>query len=232
MPRKLIKRLMPDPQKIREQKCLRFLGTCLHNPSLWHLNRQSVAGAFFVGMVCAFIPIPFQMVLAGALAVVFHVNIPISVALVWLTNPLTMPPLFYFAYEVGQFILGQPDVDDFVFEPSLEWMLNLLQHNWQPFILGCLVTGISLGLIGYVAIHVIWRRKVTARWRRRPWRLALAKQRADKGASANTSTSFGTPLLPASAGNSGASNPRTSTAPTGGSGTCPGSNSSPDSVQL
>jgi len=172
MPRKFIKRFMPDHQKIRDQKCLRFLGACLHNQSLWNLNRHSVAGAFLVGMICAFIPIPFQMVLAAALAVVFHVNIPVSVALVWLTNPLTMPPLFYFSYEVGQWILGQPDVENFVFEPTLEWMMNLLEHNWQPFILGCLVTGVLLGLIGYVAIHMLWRSHVSFRWRNRPGRFA------------------------------------------------------------
>jgi len=175
MPRKFIKRFMPDHQKIRDQKCLRFLGTCLHNPSLWNLNRHSVAGAFFLGMICAFIPIPFQMVLAAVLAVMFQVNIPIAVALVWLTNPLTMAPLFYFAFEVGEWILGQPDTDSFVFEPSLEWMLNLLENNWQPFILGCLVTGVVLGLVGYFAVHVLWRSHVSYRWRNRPGRIAGKK---------------------------------------------------------
>ncbi len=167
MPRKLIKRFMPDHQKIRDQKCLRFLGTCLHNPSLWHLNRHSVAGAFFIGLLCAFIPIPFQMVLAAVLAIFFQVNIPISVALVWLTNPLTMAPLFYFAYEVGQWILGLPDNENFNFEPSWQWMSSLLSNSWEPFLLGCLVCGLSFGLIGYCSIHVIWRSQVTYRWRHR-----------------------------------------------------------------
>lgn len=181
MPRKFIKRFMPDHQKIRDQKCLRFLGTCLHNPSLWNLNRHSVAGAFLLGMICAFIPIPFQMVLAAALAVIFHVNIPISVVMVWLTNPLTMPPLYYFSYEIGQWLLGQPDVENFVFEPTLDWMLNLLEHNWQPFILGCMVTGVVLGLIGYFAIHLLWRSHVTFRWRNRPGRFATVKKVAAAG---------------------------------------------------
>lgn len=181
MPRRLIKRLMPDHQKIREQKCLRFLGNCLHTPSLWHLNRHSVAGAFFVGLVCAFVPIPFQMVLAAALAVLFQVNIPVSVALVWLTNPLTMPPLFYFAYEVGQWVLGIPDTEDFDFHLSTEWLLNLFQHNWEPFLLGCFVTGIVTGLAGYVGIHVLWRGYVSYRWRNRPGRHAPASPLASGG---------------------------------------------------
>jgi len=173
MPRKLIKRWMPDHEKIRQQKCLRFLGNCLHNPSLWNLNRHSVAGAFFIGLFCAFMPIPLQMVLAAVLAVMFNVNIPVSVALVWLTNPLTMPPLFYFAYEVGEWVLGQPDNESFSFEPNLEWMLALLQNNWQPFILGCLITGITLGALGFFAIHLLWRGHVTHRWVTRPGRFGI-----------------------------------------------------------
>jgi len=164
MPRKFIKRFMPDHKKIREQKCLRFLGTCLHTPSLWHLNRHSVAGAFFIGLFCAFMPIPFQMVLAAVLAVFFQVNIPISVALVWLTNPVTMPPLFYFCYEIGQWILGLPDKEDFHFEANWQWMADLFSHGWQPFLLGCLVCGLIVGLVGYCAVHVLWRSQVTYRW--------------------------------------------------------------------
>ncbi|MDQ6972765.1 MAG: DUF2062 domain-containing protein [Mariprofundaceae bacterium] len=166
MPRKIIQRYMPNPEKIREQKCLRFLGNCLHNPSLWNFNRHSVAGAFFVGIVCAFIPLPFQMVIAAALAIFFHVNIPISVALVWLTNPLTMAPVFYFAHEVGEWVLGQED-DGFIFDPSWEWFKGLLSSGWEPFLLGCLICGLTLGVAGFFFIHVSWRAYVTRRWRNR-----------------------------------------------------------------
>ena len=63
MPKKMIKRLMPDHHTIKNNKHLQIFGTLLHNANLWHLNRRSVAKVFAVGLFCAFIPIPFQMVL-------------------------------------------------------------------------------------------------------------------------------------------------------------------------
>jgi len=166
MPRKFIKRYMPDYTTIKQQKCLHCLGPLLNDPALWHLNRHSVAGAFFVGLLVAFVPVPFQMLLAASMAIAVHVNIPVSVVLVWLTNPLTMAPLFYFAYKVGQWILSLPN-RDFRFEISWHWLVHGLSHTWQPFLLGCLVVGLTSGVLGYLIIHFAWRFYVIHKWRHR-----------------------------------------------------------------
>ena len=94
MPRRIFKRYMPDPERIRGDKSLRFLGKLIHEPNLWHLNRRSVARAMAVGLFAAFIPLPMQMLLAASLAIPVRGNLPISIGLVWLTNPITMPPVF------------------------------------------------------------------------------------------------------------------------------------------
>ena len=78
MAKKLIRRYLPDAHKIRDHKHLRLFGTLLHDPNLWHLNRRSVAGAFAVGLFMAFVPMPFQMIPAAALAILLRVNLPIS----------------------------------------------------------------------------------------------------------------------------------------------------------
>ena len=108
MPKKFIKRHAPDKEAIRDHKYMRIFGKLLYDPNLWHLNRRSVSGAFAVGLFWAFIPIPFQMVTAAATAIPARVNLPISVALVWITNPITMPPMFYSTYRVGTWILDEP----------------------------------------------------------------------------------------------------------------------------
>lgn len=173
MPKRLIKRYMPDHKKIREHKHLQFFGDHLHNPNLWHLNRQSVSGAFAVGLFCAYIPVPFQMVIAAAMAVLFCVNLPISAALVWITNPITMPALFYFAYLVGSKIMRVPDTVENI-DFSVEGLLSGLGEIWQPFLLGCLISGTILALLGYVAIKLLWRINVINRWNRRKKRRTAA----------------------------------------------------------
>lgn len=156
MPKKFIKRFMPDPHKIRHHKYLRIFGSLLHDPSLWHMNRRSVSGAFGVGLFFAWWPVPFQMILAAAAAIPLRANLPVSVGLVWVTNPLTMPPMFYFAYTLGSWVLGWPP-GDFAFELSIEWLKQGLIHIWQPFLLGCAILGVVSSVVGYSVIRLLWR---------------------------------------------------------------------------
>ncbi len=173
MPKKLIKRFLPDHSKIRDHKHLRVFGSLIHDPNLWHLNRRSVAGAMSVGLFAAFIPVPFQMVIAAAMAIPARVNLPISVALVWVTNPFTMPPLFYFAYKVGVWVLSIPP-KPFYFELSFQWLAGELGTVWRPFLLGCFIMGVVSGGIGNLFIRGLWRLYVI-RYLRRRRRAALAR---------------------------------------------------------
>ncbi len=156
MPKKFIRRFLPDHRKIREQKYLQFFGTLLHDPNLWHLNRHSVSGAFAVGLFVAMIPIPFQMVVAAAFAIFTRVNLPIAASLAWVTNPFTVGPMFYFAYKVGAWILGV-ETRSFNFELSFEWLMGELGAIWAPFLLGCLIMGLILAVAGYISIRLLWR---------------------------------------------------------------------------
>ncbi|WP_137886939.1 DUF2062 domain-containing protein [Pseudomonas sp. 2FE] len=177
MPRRLFKRYMPNPQSIREHESLRFLGSLLHDPNLWHLNRHSVARAMAMGLFAAFIPLPLQMLLAAGLAVMARGNLPIAVGLVWLTNPITMPPVFYCTYKMGAWILqvpadeisGQlwPRISHFFDEPSWALIQLLWKPILQPFLLGSVVCGVLAGLCGYMLTMLYWRWWVRHNWQKR-----------------------------------------------------------------
>jgi uncharacterized protein len=172
MPKRFIKRFTPDHETIRSHKHLRMFGDLLHDTNLWHMNRRSVSGAFAVGLFWAFVPMPFQMIPAAFTAIITRVNLPISVALVWVSNPITMPPMFYSTYLVGTWILGEPPQSN-EFEMSIEWMASSLGEIWQPLYLGSLLCGVTASILGYVLMRGFWRwhivsslRKRRERWKR------------------------------------------------------------------
>lgn len=166
MPRRLFKRYMPDPEHLKEHRSLRFLGKLLHEPNLWHLNRHSVARAMALGLFAAFIPLPMQMLLAASLAVACRANLPIAVGLVWLTNPITMPPVFYCTYQIGSWLLQTPAIN-LPDSLSWEWISAELNALWQPFLLGSVVTGVLAGALGYGLTMLFWRWKVRHSWHKR-----------------------------------------------------------------
>jgi len=169
MPRKLIKHYLPCKETLKKSKFLGVFGRLILNPELWHFNKRSVSGAFAVGLFSAFIPLPFQMAIAAAGALIFRVNLPLSVALVWITNPVTIPPIFYGAYLVGAWILDTP-VMEVEFALTIEWLKTGLLNIWQPFLLGCLICGIVAALTSLITIRILWRRSVLKSWQKRKFK--------------------------------------------------------------
>lgn len=166
MPRKLIQKYLPHPDTIKNNRFLKVFGPVIHEPQLWHLTRHSVCKAFFIGLFFAFWPVPFQMVLAAGGAILIRGNLPLSLALVWITNPVTMPFLFGFAYYVGVSALGHQS-SNFEFELSWQWLEQNLANLWQPFLLGCALCAVVSGVVGYFAISLFWRLHIGHAWNQR-----------------------------------------------------------------
>ena len=168
MPRKIFKKLLPDPTKIKENRWLSILGSALHNADFWHLTRHSVAGAFFIGVFCAFLPIPLQTVLAALLAILFKRNLPLSVVLVFITNPLTMPPIFYFNYWLGSLLLNEPSIYQTLnLDDVWVWLAVNFNHIGKPLLVGSIAGGLIFGLLSFMTIHLFWLLSVKAKWKKR-----------------------------------------------------------------
>ncbi len=157
---------MPSHQNVKEHKILALFGTLLHDPNLWHLNRRSASGAFAVGVFFCFWPVPFQMWLAAALAIPLRVNLPLSVATVWISNPFTMPPIFYGAYLLGIKVMGAPQ-REFSFELSWDWVMRSIETIGPAFLIGCLMCSFFFSTIGYFGLNYLWRLSVSKAWKQR-----------------------------------------------------------------
>jgi hypothetical protein len=167
MPRTLLKRLAVSPSSLQNRWYLRVFGTRIADAGLWAPHRRSVTAAFGVGLAISFVPLPVHTFTACLIAVICRINLPVAVATPFLiTNPVTMVPVYYAAYRVGALLLGlEPHA--FTFEPSWDWLQNGLGPLWKPFLLGCTACASLSGVLGWIGLELLWRWRVTARYRSR-----------------------------------------------------------------
>lgn len=178
MPRKSLRKFVPTPDMLKGKPGMRSLQKILEDPNLFHLNRHSVSVACFVGIFTAFLPVPGQMVIAAVLAYFFRCNVAISVMLVWISNPITIPPIFFSTYRLGTWMLDSP-APDFSIDLSTQWFTEEFPKYWEPLLAGSVLSGLVFGFLGYLAMHLFWRWKVNHNWKRRKSRL---QSRADNQA--------------------------------------------------
>lgn len=121
-------------------------------------NRKTVLRAIFIGMFIAFIPMPFQMLAIILISLLFHFNVPIGIFLVWITNPLTMPFIYYAEYQVGNFIIMNDGVLDV--ELSMEWFTDNFQNIFIPLYVGALSFSLLFSTLSYILVFYWWKHSV------------------------------------------------------------------------
>ena len=154
--RKFFKKYTPDRETVKKYKIISFLGSSLFHPDLWRFNRVAFCRATVIGVFWAWMPMMFQMIPAAYCAVIFRANLPLSVAGVWISNPITMPPMMYFGYLFGNKVLGLNPVYD-EFKLNTEWIMSALANIWEPLLVGTLIIGVVSSIIGYFLMHIAWR---------------------------------------------------------------------------
>jgi len=159
-----MKRFLQKYAPHRSTVNLGWLDKHLHDPCLWNWNRKSISKAFAVGLFCAFLPIPFQMIVAAGLAVAFSANILLSIALVWVTNPITMGPIFYFTYKLGCIVLDTKIDPNFAL--SLEYLREVITSGLPALLIGSLIVASIAAIVGYSSIQWLYRHRVVKRIKR------------------------------------------------------------------
>ncbi len=149
--RSRIKKHLPERKRIAALPPFRYLGIRLGDPALWMINRSAISRATAIGLFCAYLPMPLEMLPATLLAVLWRANLPLSIVLVWLSNPFTWIVLYTPPYLLGSALLGETGLS--ISSITIEVMLQHLAALW----LGCLIFGVALGCAGYFAVRVVWR---------------------------------------------------------------------------
>jgi len=122
--------------------------------SYFGINRRSVTRAIAIGLFWAFIPMPMQMLAVIATTPLLRFNVPIAISMVWLSNPFTMPPMYYMEYLTGTFILGQEGIQNI--ELSVEWFKTNIGDIFLPLYVGTSFYSVVITGFIYLILNRLW----------------------------------------------------------------------------
>ncbi|MFB5649043.1 DUF2062 domain-containing protein [Leptospira wolffii] len=157
---------------------LRMLGRIIHRQVILpfqesHAPIGEVCLGTSIGLIWAMTPlIGVQMYLGFATWVLFRLigvrfYLPIAIAMIWITNPITLPFFYYLFYIVGKYVLilfgiGFNEIDfDTLLSISKQsesmdlvsglyhWTLFLLDKMGLPMFVGGFAVGIPSAVLGY-----------------------------------------------------------------------------------
>ena len=158
-------------RSLEGNRMLRPVAHWLGAPSIWHVSRRSVARGVAVGLFCAFVLPVGQIFLAALIALVTRSNLIVASVATLVTNPLTVTPIYYFAWRTGKALLGPTAEIREVLEEALEdepvagdFVTSLSDASLYTAG-GLLVFAIGSALLGYLLVHLVWWG--TTRWKQR-----------------------------------------------------------------
>lgn len=156
MPRRFFRKFAFKRHHMSKQWFMAPFRHLLHDTRLWGIRRRWVVPGFALGLFIAFLPFPGHTLTAALGALALRVNIPVAAVSTWVSNPITMGPMYYFAYRLGVNILDIPP-KPFDFELSFDWVTHTFVNIWQPMLLGSVLLASAASLVGYAVLDLLWR---------------------------------------------------------------------------
>jgi hypothetical protein len=113
-----------------------------------------------------------QFVFAIAVAIACRANVAVSAACTLITNPLTFAPVYWLAYRLGSFLVGEPQARARESADQLEasaqavaqaqgWLEAIhfwLQTAALPLATGLVVLAAGGAALAYAAVWLLWKK--------------------------------------------------------------------------
>jgi len=131
----------------------------------FNFNRKMVTRGVLVGLFWGFIPMPMQMLGVMLTTPFFRFNVPIALATVWLSNPVTYGPLWYLEYTTGNLLLGREGLDNI--ELTMTWFQNHWDDIVVPLYVGTAFYSTVVAYLIYLLLNWLWKRSAIQEWRDR-----------------------------------------------------------------
>ncbi len=141
-------------KRLRDRPWWRAMTKPLFDRTLWIPCRDTVAAGLAIGFFFSMILVlPMQMLFAAVLAMRFKVNVPIAMAVCWISNMFTNVPIGLLQVAIGDWMRNTLGMRVPGFE-GVEISFMDLNFNAASFILGMVVSGVLLALAAFPVVHL------------------------------------------------------------------------------
>jgi uncharacterized protein (DUF2062 family) len=123
-------------------------------------RRKYILRGLIIGLLIAFIPMPMQMFTVLFFIPFLRFNIVVSLAMCWITNPITMPFIYLAEYKLGSWLLGIK-VENI--NLSLEWITNNFSSIFLPLYTGAITFSLIACSIAYIGLNYLWKKDIEKR---------------------------------------------------------------------
>jgi len=153
---------MPSREQLEANRWLRTLVPCLTDPKLWQWSRRGVATGSAVGLFIGLLIPVAQIPLAVAATVIVRANVAVAALGTLLTNPLTVPPIYYAAYHLGAWVTGRSlPATVSLADPMVFW--DNLGTIGMPLFAGLGIMATCAAIASYLIISRVWIWRVASK---------------------------------------------------------------------
>lgn len=159
-----LRAMAPSREQLEATPGVRRLAPHLSHPMLWCWSRRGVALGVALGLFIGLL-IPIAQILFVAMAAIFlRANIAIGAVGTFVSNPLTVPPIYFAAYHLGAWATGtSADASLSLTDP---WSVyDNLGSIGLPLFTGLATIATVSALAGYLLVSQVWIWRVNAKRR-------------------------------------------------------------------
>ena len=142
-----------------------FAETAYKRSYLWSFKGQSMKPALFFGIWISMLPIVgIQMIVVFFVSLLVRANLPLIVALQWISNPITMGPIYFADYKIGMILINLMGLNypkNILLSSNYDWSkfsfkeLIRLLDTFPPMFLGGSVLGIFMGVFAVFLYKIL-----------------------------------------------------------------------------
>ena len=121
----------------------------------------SLALGVFIGLA---VPIGFQTIIATPIALLLQCNLPITLTATLVSNPVTVVPLYFFYFRLGEFLtkiqISTELISQALDTPTFHNISQLSGDAILLFFVGSVLVGVTGGVITYFTSYrlIVWYR--------------------------------------------------------------------------